>query len=147
MNKNEIYNKFINAPLSVEKMKEYAVILSNDESFGNENFVQVGDKGNWYYEALVLTRRGYPKITDVIPKLFEWLQDMNWPGADEIWQLLSKLPRDVLIENFENAANKAINENDYSWMYWLYEFAIDNDIKPTDLHNKTLYIILKEKGL
>lgn len=100
MNKNEIYNKFINAPLSVEKMKEYAVILSNDESFGNENFVQVGDKGNWYYEALVLTRRGYPKITDVIPKLFEWLQDMNWPGADEIWQLLSKLPRDVLIENF-----------------------------------------------
>ena len=53
---------------------------------------------------------------------------------------------DELIENFENAANKAINENDYSWMYWLYEFAIDNDIIPTDLHNKTLYIILIEKG-
>ena len=137
--------------LAVKDSKgDVKVVVDTCQSCGGSPyayFVQVGDKGIWYYEALVLTRRGYPKIADVIPKLFEWLQDMNWPGADEIWHLLSKLPSDVLIANFENAANKAVDENDYGWMYWLYEFAIENDIKSTDLHNKTLYTILKEKGL
>ena len=147
MNSNETYNKFINETLSVDEMKKYVDILSEDKSLDNEKFVQVGDKGNWYYEALILTKRGYPKIADIIPKLFIWLQDMNWPGAEEIWKMLSTLPRDVLIENFEQAIGKAVEENDYGWMYWLYDFAKENNIKATDLKNKTLYSTIKEKRL
>lgn len=147
MDNNEIYNQFINETLPVDEMKKYVNILSEDESLANEKFIQVGDKGTWYYEALVLTKRGYPKIIDVIPKLFVWLEDMNWPGAEEVWKILSTLPRDILIENFEQATVKAVEDNDYGWMYWLYEFAKENNIKATDLKNKKLYTIIKEKGL
>ncbi len=61
--------------------------------------------------------------------------------------MLSTLPRDVLIENFEQAASKAVEENDYGWMYWLYDFAKENNIKATDLKSKTLYSTIKEKRL
>ena len=73
-------------------------------------------KDYWENSAKVLFIIGYPKIKNIIPGLFEWLQDMNWPGALIVKELLLHLPIDVLKYNYECTVNYAISTNDEEWL-------------------------------
>ena len=88
----------------------------NNESYENLFFCQCGPKFSWEIEAKILTRRGYPLVEDVIEKLFEWLQDLNWPGADIIFDFLLELPSDVFNYYFQLAIDKANATNDEDWI-------------------------------
>jgi Domain of unknown function (DUF5071) len=48
--------------------------------------------------------------------LFEWLQDMNWPGALIVREILLNLPKDALVNNYEDAIYKATSESDEEWL-------------------------------
>jgi hypothetical protein len=54
------------------------------------------DKGFWDNAALVLKGLGYPKVKPVLPKILEWIQDMNWPGSFEILDLLKQIGDPIL---------------------------------------------------
>jgi hypothetical protein len=43
--------------------------------------LQYGSKGDWFVESEILISLGYPFVKPVMNKLFEWMQDLNWPGA------------------------------------------------------------------
>ena len=63
-------------------------------------------------------------------KLFMWLQDMNWPGADLIFQRLQKMPLDLLRLPYEISYKLAHRMNDMVWLSVLEDFGeIFVDIK------------------
>ncbi|MFT8320267.1 MAG: DUF5071 domain-containing protein [Bacillus sp. (in: firmicutes)] len=49
----------------------------------------------------------------------EWIQDMNWPIANEIAEILFTFPNELipLIKN-------VLATNDYVWMYWCLEILV-----------------------
>lgn len=143
---NENYLELLNWGLPKEIQEKNITILANNKEINNQAFVQQGDKGCWLNEVKVLEKRGYPYISDVIPQLFEHLQDINWPGSRETYQLLLSLPRDVFIKNLELSVEKAINTNDESWLGWMYKFIIDLDIKKEEFIKEENYIILKNNN-
>lgn len=48
--------------------------------------------------------------------MFEWLQDLNWPGAMDIVSRLKKLPTDVLRRLYQVSLDKA--KNDEEWLFF-----------------------------
>ena len=130
--------------LTQKQLEKNVKILANSENYGNDMFLNNGSKFYWRYRANVLLLRGYPKVKNVIPELYNWLQDINWPGADEIMKLLSTFPRDVLVSSFEEAVGRAVKQNDEEWMLFLYEFAENNNIIESEFENKELFKIIED---
>ena len=51
--------------------------------------------------------------------LMEWFQDLNWPGADIIADVLRSLPKRVLDDALEKARHRAELNNDEEWLWGL----------------------------
>lgn len=62
----------------------------------------------------LLRNLGYPAIEPVLPELFEWIQDMNWPVAMEIAPFLAGLGTVVLPH-----VEKIFRSDDSVWKYWV----------------------------
>lgn len=67
----------------------------------------------------MLIDRGYPKVKDVLDKMFEWLQDLNWPGAESIAEFLLSLPPNELNKHYNKALECARKNKDEEWEYFL----------------------------
>ena len=81
--------------------------------------LQKGDKSCWQNEARVIQVLGYPRFREVIPAMLEWLQDLNWPGANEIVEALARMPKDALAGYISQAAERAMAEEDAEWLVGL----------------------------
>ena len=99
-------------------------------------------KEYWEYSALVLKKRAYPTIGDVILELFDWLKDINWPGSMTIKEILYSIPRNILIKYLEEVIDKANSIKDVVWLENLYNFSIELNIKETEFKNKKTSKIL-----
>ncbi len=142
MENQDRYKELLHPGLPMERRKENIQELAKDERYENKLFVLKGGKWSWEDEAKILITRGYPKVKDILPEMFIWLQDMNWPGSDEIVEFLSNLPREIMIENLEIVTKKAKTENDIGWLYWLREFMEKNKLNIDDFNDKEVYRIL-----
>ena len=87
-------------------------------------------KKSWYNCARQIVGKGYPKNKEVIPYMFKWLQDLNWPGATVIFKYLPQLPQDVFWCNLKKSVTEAQNNKDYDWLWSLYNLIKQNDIHP-----------------
>ncbi len=83
-----------------------------------EIFLQTYDKGIWENSARILAQKSDEELKKYIPKLLEWLQDINWPGAIIILNRLKKIDGKLLIKDFEMAIKKA-REEEVNWIYSL----------------------------
>ncbi len=96
----------------------------------------------WANAALVLKKIAYPRIKLVIPYLLEWLEDMNWPGALTIFELLLTVETKVLIPHIEllvsMSPNYYIEDN-----YGLERFIGKKNLKRDDFIQKDLYDKMK----
>lgn len=74
-------------------------------------FLQPGHEGHgknvWDNCAMILTDRPDSELRPYLHNLFEWLIDMNWPGAYCIWE---RLKRYTDKEWFDYVLNDCINE-------------------------------------
>ena len=114
------------------KQEKAIKILSSMEDLNLEILLQPSlGKGCWENVAKVLYIVGYPRVMEVIDGLFEWLQDMNWPGVDIVIEILKLIPKEIFIENLEKCVKKAINEKDEEWIYSLAQL-----IELFNLHEK-----------
>jgi len=123
----------------IELINKYA----NGE-YSNEIFCRTCIKPFWYIESKILIKRGYPRVRNVLSQMLLWFQDLNWPGASEIWELLSLVDKEVMIPHLEEATMTAKEEKDESWLYFLGEFIINNGYKKEDFKNKDIYELLKK---
>lgn len=74
------------------------------------------DKSCWENAAQVLKGLGVPKINKEIPKLLEWLADMNWPGAIVVMEILAGVDKNILLPHISKAQEKANSDNDDMWL-------------------------------
>ena len=54
--------------------------------------------------------------------LFEWLQDLNWPGAYTIFDRLLKMPYSLLKDELNYCKLRAKKEKDELWLMALENF-------------------------
>jgi hypothetical protein len=74
------------------------------------------DKECWHSFAEIICKTGYPKNEKAIPALFEWLQDLNWPGALDVWNFLLSLDTPVFVHYCEEAIENAQRDDDTIWL-------------------------------
>ena len=147
MEKKDIYYETLYnyTNLSDKECEENIKILAKNINYSNKMFTQdIVTKPSWHIAARILEERGYPMVADVIPELFMWLRDWNWPGVQEILNILLTIPKDILIKELEKITLIAKEENDDVWLYWLREFMEKKGLKETDFNRKDIYEILKQ---
>lgn len=85
-----------------------------------------GGKTTWDNCALAISERSDEELTPYISRMFWWLRDMNWPGAEIILQRLLKFDnrRDFLVVELRKLIVGIIAANSRTWMFgiiWLLE--------------------------
>lgn len=115
-------------------VEQYAI-----DQYDNLMFCQRGLKIFWEVEAEILLKKGYSKVKDSISYLFRWLQDLNWPGAEEITSLLLSFPTNEFVANLEYATVQAFTTNDDEWLINLQYIARQKQLKRGDFNHLELF--------
>ena len=115
-------------------------ILKRD-SFDLSLLLRPMRKMYWEHAALVLSRMNQERLLPIMDGLFEWIQDLNWPGAQVIRKKLGEFPKEVFMPYYEKAVIRAIAESDYEWLGYLSWFILENTkkVKQEDFVDKSLY--------
>lgn len=66
--------------------------------------------------ARALVDLGYPAVAPVLPAMFEWMQDFNWPVAKVFAPFLASLGMRCREE-----IEFVLHSNDSMWKYWVLE--------------------------
>ena len=69
--------------------------------------------------AIVICNKTDEQIIKLLPELFAWFKDLNWPGGHEIFMRLNKIPKEILEDYRKQAIRIAIDENDDEWIKFL----------------------------
>lgn len=85
-------------------------------------FQPIESKSVWENCARVLASKTDDMLAMYQYQMFEWLQDMNWPGAQIIFDRLLAMPASMLSTPFQYSLKKAQALNDEPWTYWLLLF-------------------------
>jgi Domain of unknown function (DUF5071) len=67
---------------------------------------------------------GYPAINPILPVLLEWVQDANWPVAQDLFPLLAKAGPEIA-----RHINAVFDGDDEGWKYSILYFLV-RDLKP-----------------
>jgi len=105
--------------------------------------LQPNGKGCWENAAIILKRIGYPRIRKIIPGLFEWLQDINWPGTDIVIDILANIDKKEILPYIENYLIKAAKENDDPWITGIKQLVVAMDLTQSDFSSIEIYKILE----
>ena len=119
--KNIIEQLSWNEPYDVQR-QAIQTILSNDTFDFTLLFQPSKRKDCWENCANILVLLDDDQLENLLPGLFEWLKDLNWPGAKTILGRLKEMPAEKRNFHLIQARNKAIQENDQEWLQNLQEF-------------------------
>ncbi len=73
-------------------------------------------KNTWENCAKVIVARDIKDLFDIIPQLFEWLQDPNWPGYPLIYKKLLDAANEDVFHGLDISIKKAADTKDADWM-------------------------------
>lgn len=143
LSENQICNLDWNLPLNVQEEAISKIVLMKDLDL--RDLLQPYDKKYWENAAKVLFKIGYPRVKDVIPGLLEWMQDINWPGAYIVEELLSHIPKDKFVEELEKIFQIILDTNDLEWIFGLENLinkfnVTEKDFLKPKLYNKVIYL-------
>jgi len=105
--------------------------------------IQPNGKGCWENAAIVLKRIGYPRVRKVIPGLFEWLQDINWPGAEIVIEILANIEKKEILPYIETTLIEAAKKNDDPWITGINELVVAMKLTQSDFSSSEVYKILE----
>jgi len=80
-----------------------------------------GGKSCWQMCAEILVSLPDEAFLPLIPDVFAWFQDLNWPGAQEISARMQKLEFSVFGRAWNEARKTAQQEGDEEWLWNLSE--------------------------
>lgn len=143
MNIEELIEKLCKKkPVAIQKEAIEKLTYITDEEL--IMLVRPKDKSYWENAAQVLITIGYPRTKMIIPELFEWIADINWPGADIIFSFLSTLEKATLMPFIEEACIKAKQNEDDEWLFYIKLLTRKLKIKEADYNNHYVYEILEK---
>lgn len=85
-------------------------------------FQPIESKSVWENCAKVIAGKPDDVLRHYTFRMFEWLQDMNWPGAQIIFDRLLKMPADRISFAFQYSMEKAQALDDAPWLLCLSAF-------------------------
>ena len=85
-------------------------------------FQPIESKSVWENCAKVLASKSDIVLEKYVFDMFKWLQDMNWPGAEIIYNRLLLMPADMLAWRFHRILADAIALKDEPWVSCLLAF-------------------------
>ena len=97
-----------------KKIKHLSVLIMPIES-----------KSIWENCAKVLISKNDEELKLYLFELFNWFQDMNWPGAYLIYDRLKCIPFHDLEFAYSFSLKQAKKTNDYPWVQALNDFKKD----------------------
>lgn len=81
-------------------------------------------KSCWRAAAWTLRLMGRPYLDPALPGMLEWIRDRQYPGADVIARtLVETVPKGNLSQLVEQAARKAVEQEDEQWLQNLASLA------------------------
>lgn len=102
-----------------EQEKAVSELANSSDIDLKELIMPSGRKDCWANCAKVICARSDQEIMEIALEMFEWLQDLNWPGATDIVSRLKELPADVLRRLYRISLEKA--KRDDEWLLSLKE--------------------------
>ena len=121
-NKDKI-NKYLidldwnQSPHVLNEAMEHLVNLIDESNV--RLLLQPYDKPWWKNSAIVLTRIDSELVKLLFPEILEWIQDLNWPGADIVFGLIIDIVDDKIRLIIDETIVKAKEINDSTWIYSL----------------------------
>lgn len=97
-----------------KKIKHLSVLIQPIES-----------KAIWENCAKVLASKNDQELAGYLIDLFEWLQDMNWPGAEIIYERLKMMPKENIKTCYDICLSIAERTEDLVWKKVLVDFYND----------------------
>lgn len=85
-------------------------------------FQPIESKSVWENCAKVLAGKRDEELELYLFDMFRWLQDMNWPGAEIIYDRLLAMPADMLAWRFQRSLADAVALKDSPWIDSLSAF-------------------------
>ncbi len=85
-------------------------------------FQPIESKSVWENCAIIISSKTNEQLKPYVISMFEWLQDMNWPGADIVFKRLLKMPFDMIQSPYNIVLNTAQKSGDYVWLNVLKDF-------------------------
>lgn len=108
-----------------------------------DDFILYGDKTYWGICAEIIYTVGVKQNNFDIDKLLVWLQDLNWPGAFRIIDLLKNLDKEVLVPHIERALLEAKADEDYMWIGGILELVDAKGLSSEDFSDRSIFELLK----
>lgn len=138
---SKVESEFYLSVLKCEGSKQISDLVEQYtiDQYDNLMFCQSGLKIFWEVEAEILVKKGYPKVKDSISCLFRWLQDLNWPGVEEVTNLLLSFPTNEFVVGLEYAIVQAFTTNDDEWLINLQDIARQKQLKREDFNHSELF--------
>ena len=103
-------------PGNFEDISEQDVIRINETYEDITPLFQHSGKDTWYGCAKVICYNSNEKLEKYIPSMLEWIEDMNWPGAETIFDKLKTFDYCVIKPYLDKAMFEASNKNNSIWL-------------------------------
>lgn len=85
-------------------------------------FQPIESKSIWENCAKVLISKEDQELNLYLISMFQWLQDMNWPGAELIYERLKRMPMHYIKTAYTICLSKADCTGDVTWKKILINF-------------------------
>lgn len=82
----------------------------------------IESKSTWENCAKVLANKNDETLLLYLFELFEWLKDMNWPGAELIYSRLLRIAPEALLPVYKYSLSVAKQTGDHAWQMALNDF-------------------------
>lgn len=116
------YLSWNNAP----EVQGMGIEMAKKIKFLSVLIMPIEDKSVWENCAKVLASKSDDELDIYFIKLFEWIKDMNWPGAGIIYRRLSLVPSQKIMWAYKYSVSIAEQTHDDIWNLVLSDFYIDN---------------------
>lgn len=130
MTLDEIYESFIWDQSYTDEEYEAKITVGINEGKKHKYiypFIQpivpeIGAGSLWEPCARIVASKTNAELKPYLSLLFEWLQDLNWPGAYLIFNRLLEMPFFMLEEDYNFCRSRAEKEHDALWLMALDDF-------------------------
>lgn len=116
------YLSWNNAP----EVQSMGIEMAKKIKFLSVLIMPIEDKSVWENCAKILASKSDDELDRYFIKLFEWIKDMNWPGADIIYRRLSLVSSQKIMWAYKYSVSIAEQTHDDIWNLVLSDFYIDN---------------------
>lgn len=70
----------------------------------------------WHEAVIFLRSISSTELIRYVSDLLSWLEDMNWPGSENVVKILSEFPVEVFVKPLNDEIRRAVEDPDDLWL-------------------------------